>query len=355
VPTVLLLPILTAGINTQTSSVSVMAKATLTKVKWNNPSSSNASWHAGYAALTEGAVNVPACSSPKETAPQTWKTFTAFASLLNSLNAPWNIHGGLLLGLARGCYIFDSDLDFAVDRSWLRTNHDKFESALVKAGFEQADTLGKLDYPGYEEKYLPPPALRGSAVPDTAGANNLGPIKVKSDTGIPLDLFAIDRFDDRYEWLIWVSQTDVGKCITDAQGTQTFNWHGQEIKVPYPIETALTSLYGKDYMTPLSKQANGDASWVWNKHPFTTGSCHLESAPYKLPEGTYPWWFPKYLPTEEKSYIIKNQRTHTFHEGENPIAVGTAQMLEDEGTKEASGIPFALAKAASLSSTAGFA
>lgn len=230
------------------------------------------------------------CRHPLPTHADKWNVMAAFANVLNGVGAPWNIHGGLLLGLARGCYIFDSDLDFAVDRQWLQKHHKKVEDAMLKEGFRQEDVLGDAKSQGYEEKFAAPDSLASTFFWESGALNAR---LVHNTSGVPIDLFAIERKHDHYEWLLWVSQTEAGKCVTTSTGTQPFSWLGVHVNIPVPVEDALTSAYGPRYMKK--------ASWRWNREPFTIGSCRLQPAPKML--SAFPWWMPVNISTEMRDEI----------------------------------------------------
>jgi hypothetical protein len=241
-----------------------------------------------YRSQTENLDEI--CRQPLPTPADKWNTMAAFAKVLNEVEAPWNLHGGLLLGLARGCSIFDSDLDFAVDRQWLQKHHKEFEDAMLEAGFRKEDVLGDVNNQGYEEKFKSPDSLASTFFWESGALNAR---LVHNTSGVPIDLFAIDRKNDHYEWLLWVSQTEAGKCVTTSTGTQPFSWLGVHVNVPVPVEDALTSAYGPTYMKK--------ASWQWNREPFTIGSCRLKRAPTML--NAFPWWMPVNISTETREEI----------------------------------------------------
>jgi len=231
------------------------------------------------------------CQKPLETNSEKWNTMASFANVLNAVKAPWNIHGGLLLGLRRGCYIFDSDLDFAVERQWLQSNHAKFEEAMTKAGFNQDSTLGDIDKQGYEEKFYGGSAATASVLQLQAGRQNVR--LVQNTSGVPIDIFGIDRFNDHYEWFLWASQSKIGKCITKSTGTKSFSWLGTQVNVPVPVEDVLTSAYGTNFMKKHD--------WQWDREPFTIGSCRLQRAP--ATSNTFPGWLHKYMSAEKSDTI----------------------------------------------------
>jgi hypothetical protein len=176
---------------------------------------------------------------------------------LNSMQAPYNIHGGTLLGLVRGCNIFDSDIDFVVEGWWLHANHQRAEQAFAAAGFHSGDKFGTLGQEGYEEAQVQTlPSLLSMGISRTRHF-------VHKD-GMKVDMFTIKRYPNRYVWGLWVTG-EFHPCTTVSTGVADYNWLGLHVKIPTPIDAVLTSLYGSSYMTPRA--------WTWNVEPFTVGSC----------------------------------------------------------------------------------
>jgi len=232
------------------------------------------------------------CKLPALTPPTKWKALAATANALNSVQAPWNIHGGTLLGLVRSCSVFDSDLDFVVDREWLQDseNRTRLGGALAEANLSRAWQLGVLtENGGYEEQLVSSEEtsllrMERSRRHDRAG-NRTGSVAYKAllqniallpsaqvraryrflhQLGVSVDLFTVERFEDHYEWNLWVNGTQ-HTCSSNATGTESYSWLGVDVKVPVPVEDVLTSAYGPDYMTP--------APWQWDVGPFINGSC----------------------------------------------------------------------------------
>jgi len=213
------------------------------------------------------------CSHPSATPASKWKGLSAMANILNSLNAPWNLHLGALLGLARSCSIFDHDLDFAVEHQWMRDNHDKVEEAILAAGFTRRPDdqwpgarLGELNTSsgGYEEKFY-----TSSLTGWTGWYHKLGQaldsLHLLNDEHVPVDLFTIERFQDHFIWNLWTNGTEKHACYSRSTGTKSFSWFGVNVSIPVPVEDVLTSAYGPDFLTP--------APWKWDVNPFTVGSC----------------------------------------------------------------------------------
>jgi len=223
------------------------------------------------------------CEHPQPTPDSKKNALVAMAGALNSMDAPYNIFGGTVLGLVRGCYIFDYDLDFVVDRDWLKDNVDKAVSAILGAGFVPNTVFGKIDTPGFERSWnfdkslieLGSHQLSASlqhAVEMHLGnrTNAISLLHRDSRTTIKADLFTISRTREYYEWGLWLTNSATGKqefapCTAKFTHTATFRWFGVDVKIPLPLKDGLISLYGDHYMTPHP--------WTWNVEPFTIGSC----------------------------------------------------------------------------------
>lgn len=217
------------------------------------------------------------CRAPAHTPPTKWNAMTTIANILERLKAPWNIHAGLLLGLVRSCSIFDDDIDIAIERQWMQEHHQEPEDAIIAAGFKpvgfNVDAQLNVAGSGYEEKFdrMTPKERKWRSRRLDWFANAVRIIHEEDDTR--LDLFTIERHPDRYISRLWVDDkfhpgwenAKGHECETKSSGTETFSWLGVDVKVPVPFEDALTSLYGKDCMTP--------APWKWDESPFKLGSC----------------------------------------------------------------------------------
>jgi hypothetical protein len=222
-----------------------------------------------------------ACKQPKPTDPEKWNAMKAMAIALNSLDAPYNIHAGTVLGLVRSCSIFDYDIDFAVERDWLKSNLDQTVSAILAGGFTSDRTLGQPDHVGYERKFrfvspieadarrLYQANVKAAFKTNLATNGNGSKVQVLHSSGINVDLFTIERTSDHYEYGLWMDNGERASCYTKSTGTAEVSWLGVNVKVPVPLADVLTSLYGEDYMTPRP--------WTWNVEPFTIGSCHHTS------------------------------------------------------------------------------
>jgi len=219
------------------------------------------------------------CKKPLPTDPNKWNGLKGMAHVLNLLDAPYNIHGGTVLGLVRSCSIFDSDVDFVVEHSWLKSNLNATVSALYQAGFSSGAHFGQPDKVGYERSFHSAPfyslldadGQRSNlkAQFETGLATSGSTISLFNRAGVKVDLFTIVREPDDYEWGLWIKGGRC-PCTTKSTGTVDFSWLGVNVKVPVPLEDVLTSLYGPDYMTPRK--------WTWNVEPFTIGSCRHDAS-----------------------------------------------------------------------------
>lgn len=213
------------------------------------------------------------CKQPKPTDPNKWNAMKAMAGGLNSVDAPYNIHGGTVLGLVRSCSIFDYDIDFAVEHDWLKRNLDKTVSAILAAGLTPDTTFGQPDKIGYERSFDFASLAQTDAVHflkrhiERSLAGKGSTIQLFHRGFIKVDLFTIERKSDHYEYGLWIDGRRA-PCVAKSTGTVDFSWLGVNVKVPVPVEDVLTSFYGADYMKPHQ--------WTWNVEPFTLGSCRHE-------------------------------------------------------------------------------
>lgn len=222
----------------------------------------------------------PPCSDPSDTPSYKWAALEAMVGALNELDAPYNIHGGTLLGLARTCSIFDGDIDFVVEHGWFEEHHSRASKAFREAGFAMGASFGALGETGYEEAQHHMTLLQGGSK-----------ISLVHERGFKVDLFTIRRFSDKYVWGLWVHGT-YHPCSTESTGTSSYDWLGLHIRIPVPVEGALTSLYGSDFMTPQP--------WTWDIEPFTKGSCQRMGVFTEL-----EFWREAENPTSQ--FYLKNQ------------------------------------------------
>jgi hypothetical protein len=80
---------------------------------------------------------------------------------------------------------------------------------------------------------------------------------LESPDGKPTEGYYYGMYDPR---------TKVHRCYAPSSALATTTWGGLEIRVPTPIEPFLVSFYGTEWRKPYK-------GWVWNREPFTIGSC----------------------------------------------------------------------------------
>lgn len=168
----------------------------------------------------------------------TWNTFTNILTILNQMHVPYNLHADTLLRWYRDCLLGGSDIDFTIDLNWFTKNNAQLKTQLLNQGWKQKYVFGTFGKPGYEESW----------------------VKNK----IKVDLFSQTLLNGRYTQGLTVNGITY-PCTIKKNGTHVHKWGNLLIRVPYPIETALTSLYN-DWKTPVKK-------WRWNVDPFKTKQC----------------------------------------------------------------------------------
>lgn len=166
-----------------------------------------------------------------------WDTFTNILTILNQMNAPYNLHGGTLLSWYRDCSLGASDIDFTVDLSWFAKHNAKLKNKLLNQGWKQKHVFGTFGKAGYEEAWV--------------------------KNRIKVDLFSQTLLNGKYTNGLTVD----GKtypCVIEKYGTEVAKWGDLSMKVPIPIEGALKSLYN-DWKTPVK-------NYAWDIHPFKEGN-----------------------------------------------------------------------------------
>ena len=166
-----------------------------------------------------------------------WDTFTNILTILNQMNAPYNLHGGTLLSWYRDCSLGASDIDFTVDLSWFAKHNAKLKNKLLKQGWKQKHVFGTFGKAGYEEAW--------------------------EKNRIKVDLFSQTLLNGKYTNGLTVD----GKtypCVIEKYGTEVAKWGDLSMKVPIPIEGALKSLYN-DWKTPVK-------NYAWHINPFKKGN-----------------------------------------------------------------------------------
>ena len=166
-----------------------------------------------------------------------WDTFTNILTILNQMNAPYNLHAGTLLSWYRDCSLGGSDIDFTIDLSWFTKNNAQLKTQLLNQGWKQRHVFGTFGKPGYEEAW----------------------VKNK----IKVDLFSQTLLNGRYTTGLTVDGITY-PCMIEKYGTEVVKWGNLSMKVPIPIEGALKSLYN-DWKTPVK-------NYAWHINPFKKGN-----------------------------------------------------------------------------------
>jgi len=182
------------------------------------------------------------CKNPSKSDGKRWKIIKAMLSLFSSLSVPYILSDGSLLHLYRNCSTGRSDLDFAIRLNWWRNNSELLQKELEMTGFKRELSFGSLNLDwGYSEAWM------------------------KWD--IKVDLIG-NIFKDNYSVTpLWVNGKAFPCFMKVAQITQ-YKWlEDVTVHGPYPIEDALLSAYGTNYMQPF-------INWTWDKDPFMTGYCN---------------------------------------------------------------------------------
>lgn len=164
--------------------------------------------------------------------------FINMINILNKIEAPYNLHGGTLLSYYRDCSVEGSDIDITIELNWFTKNNKKLKQKLMKSGWKNTMKFGTFGKVGYEEAWV---------------KNN-----------IKVDLFSQSIINRKYTQGLTVNGVTY-PCTIEKNRTHIHKWGNLLIRVPYPIETALKSLYN-DWKTPVKK-------WVWNVDPFKLNQC----------------------------------------------------------------------------------
>lgn len=166
-----------------------------------------------------------------------WDTFTNIVTILNQMNAPYNLHGGSLLSWYRDCSLGASDIDFTIDLKWFAKHNAKLKNELLNQGWKQKHVFGTFGKAGYEEAWV--------------------------KHGIKVDLFSQTLLNGKYTNGLTVHGITY-PCVIEKNGTEVTQWGNLSMKVPIPIEGALKSLYN-DWKTPVK-------NYAWDIHPFKKGN-----------------------------------------------------------------------------------
>ena len=165
-------------------------------------------------------------------------------SLMTSLNTSYMIADGSLLQLYRNCTSGVSDVDFAIDLTWWRNNSHLMERKLRGRGFRMEKRFGDLTAEfGYAEAWK-----RG---------------------GLKVDLYS-NIWDGKFSVVgLWVGG-DVYPCYMRVERIVLYQWlEGVVVRGPHPVEKALISAYGHNFLHPIDK-------WVWERDSYVTGYCRYQ-------------------------------------------------------------------------------
>ena len=152
---------------------------------------------------------------------------------LQQVNAPYQLHAGTLLGFARDCRL-KSDIDFAIPRKWFRqdksgNNEDSLKKAMGARGFKFMYSIGKIDEFGYELSF--------------------------KRLEIKVDFFTIDEAEATFHWGYWGKPSGLHRCTVNRTAVRgDFRWGNlTNLRMPVPFDAVLTSLYSRDWRTPVDK------------------------------------------------------------------------------------------------------
>jgi phosphorylcholine metabolism protein LicD len=166
---------------------------------------------------------------------------------LDSIDCPYNLHGGTLLNFVRDCAIKDSDIDVAIPFKWRKKNNQLMIDTFQKNGFTyyyKFGVFGTIDEFGYEIAW--------------------------KKNGVKIDTFTIINEKDRYIsglWENYPSSKRIYQCEARRLDVGTALWGNLEVRVPIPYDMVLTSWYGNTWKKPYKGQ------WQWFHSSFSIGSC----------------------------------------------------------------------------------
>eukprot|EP00092_Neocalanus_flemingeri_P073979 GFUD01091418.1.p1 GENE.GFUD01091418.1~~GFUD01091418.1.p1 ORF type:complete len:167 (+),score=39.50 GFUD01091418.1:58-501(+) len=120
-------------------------------------------------------------------------------------------------------------MDLNVDQSWWQKtgNSEKFEKAMISTGLSKTSTFGKVEQFGYEERWV--------------------------IQGLQVDVFASDSVVvGEIRESLWSNAGYLYACVLKVESYVWYSWWGEEVRLPYPLEPALISMYGPNYTTRQS-------------------------------------------------------------------------------------------------------
>lgn len=174
---------------------------------------------------------MPSCDGvpgPKNMVEQIkWDILRTVLTVFKALSVPFLLDAGSLLFLVRECSLGDVDMDLNVESSWWRSgdNQPRLQVALEAAGLKKTTTFGNITKFGYEERWV-----------------------VK---GFQVDMFASDSPEEGLRrTALWTNGGFVFPCIMKQTSYVWYVWWGYQVKLPFPLEPALVSMYGETWTTP---------------------------------------------------------------------------------------------------------
>jgi len=166
-----------------------------------------------------------------------WNTFKNMIGILNSLKAPYNLHGGTLLSWYRDCSLGNQDIDVTLELKWFTSNNKILRKKLLANGWRLEHAFGTIGKAGYEEAWL--------------------------KNKIKVDIFSQTIVRGKHTNGLTINGVTY-PCTIEKKGTSVYKWSDIQIRVPVPIEDALKSLYN-DWKTPVN-------DYVWYINPFKKGN-----------------------------------------------------------------------------------
>jgi len=181
----------------------------------------------------EREISLPSCASvpgPKSLPDSLrWQVLKNVLRVLKEAEIPYYLTCGSLLWLVRDCELGDSDLDIAIDASWWRQkeNADLLWKSLNSTGMYRPRTFGSVHNFGYQTRWM--------------------------IQGLQLDVISSDILKGGERWeAIWIHD-HVYACVLKANDFVWFQWWGEQVRLPFPLEPALVSMYGSNYTVRTKK------------------------------------------------------------------------------------------------------
>ena len=140
-------------------------------------------------------------------------------------------------------------MDFAIELGWWRIIADLMAGGLRERGFRMEKRFGDL-------------------------AGEFGFAEAWKREGLKVDLYS-NIFDGKFSVVgLWVG-ADVYPCYMRVEGVVFYQWlEGVVVRGPHPVEKALLSAYGNNFLYPIDK-------WVWDRESYVTGYCRFEKRKQK--------------------------------------------------------------------------